>query len=1015
MWTLRPAQLPRCAPTLANPVKRSILRVQHHQVRNAQAAAACLLGAADSNTLTSPQFPAQQEPKRIPFPIIALPHQQTQNAASARTIASEVRLAIQRRDFARGFQLHRNFQASPAPVRQSRLVTTSLVHALLRAGRRFKAAQVAEIALLGSPSSGPSIFGRHRTQDSNTPLKLSATTSEAIILALCPLASSTTPAPPPWRIFLTRDQIGQNAARELEWRRKLANEELDMELKIAAEGEKAFLPDLTSHGYFVRHMVDKSDGIGCRQERALDKSTRRALTFLRVARKAKQRRTSMMFQALVDACLLQGEIIIGTLLFVLLVKEFHASQTIGSGERLLTESDGILRVPSLPSGFEAAADTDPAMLRAVPTGRGWIAPVTMKLSSVAENAEGPGYHPELSPPSTKPKHRPRTPSGIERTLQNLLGIIRFPIAPALIDTGSRSLISHLPAIERYPQASQAKCDIAMSCLVKLVSDGLLHPVSPQLLDVITDYPETNTHSMVGQGAPANQMTYIKPTPVEERTGAIEAVIARSKTTPSQLTKIQFHALLKSAAFGLKSTVKMVEVLDMMEQAGVPTNDDETLALLLRGCIRASDWDAADTVVQRIRVIYEQRETTEKPFREPGQETVITPTFDLRIPLLIYGHKSFDSNGFSPETGKYQFVRSWLSQKQHVAEILPPGPPILLNALLEWMTITGRAHFIAENIDYLLAVAYVDSKSGFKDSLDLAASFGPEFYQRIIKALQVDGGFINLGFAERIWSVAKRAEAHSWAIALQTRSDGRWAETPVGQPWSLGSAHVPLMEFYALGHKMRAVQRPVTWPATRPLNPAKHTKSVWWQEASMLLFGRHEKPKTTQHTAALRAMELHKSIMTSTDDTSKKLYRSWQDANRSRGKRSGDKEATSSDGLNGGCIASLSQPEPVAYQSDIQGILAEPGYSYWTALLSVVSGLKTLVPVFDHPKVPANWPIVKQEGAYLVEIQPFEASNTMSRALLEVITDMKGFGWAVGEVVPMSREEELKRRAKTKEA
>ncbi|KAG8939635.1 hypothetical protein FRC00_013707, partial [Tulasnella sp. 408] len=472
------------------------------------------------------------------------------------------------------------------------------------------------------------------------------------------------------------------------------------------------------------------------------------------------------------------------------------------------------------------------------------------------------------------------------------------------------------------------------------------------------------------------------------------------------------SLLRSAAFGLKSTEKMVEVLDMMEQAGVPTNDDETLAILLRGCILANDWDAAETVVQRIRVVYEQREHAENPFRKLGEGTVMTPTFDPRIPLLIYGHKAFDSNGSGRETPKYQFIRSWLTRKEYVSEILPPGPPVLLNALLEWITTTGRAHVIAENIDYLLAVAYVDSRSGFKDSLDLAASFGAEFYQRIIKALQVDGGFINLGFAERIWSVAKRAEAHSWAMALQNRSDDRGAETPAGQPWSLGSAYVPLMEFYALGHKMRAVQRPATWPATRPLNSANYTTSVWWHEPSMLLFGRHEKPTTTQNTAALRAMELHQSIVSSAGDGSKKLHRSWQDANRSQVRRSGEKESTSSDT---GRVASLFRPEPVAYQSGIHGILDEPGSSYWTALLSVVSGLKTLVPVFDHPKVPASWPIIKEEGAYLVKIQPFEASDSMSRALVQVIKDMKRFGWAVGEVVPISREEEWKRRTKTKEA
>ncbi|KAG8984422.1 hypothetical protein FRB90_005340, partial [Tulasnella sp. 427] len=237
MWTLRPAHFIRCAPTQTNPATRTVLRVQHHQARHAQAAAACLVGAADSNTFSASQYRPRQHSPNTSTPAIAYPYQEPRNTPSSRIVASEIRLAIRNKDFAAAFQLHRNFQASlPSSVHQSRLVTTSLIHSLLRGGRTFKAAQIAEIALLGAPP-GPSIFANHHLPGSSTPLKLSARTSEAIILALCPLASSTTPAPPPWRLFLTPDQIGQNAAKELEWRRKLLNEELDTELKIAAEKE----------------------------------------------------------------------------------------------------------------------------------------------------------------------------------------------------------------------------------------------------------------------------------------------------------------------------------------------------------------------------------------------------------------------------------------------------------------------------------------------------------------------------------------------------------------------------------------------------------------------------------------------------------------------------------------------------------------------------------------------------------------------------------------------------------
>ncbi|KAG8968418.1 hypothetical protein FRB90_010819, partial [Tulasnella sp. 427] len=328
----------------------------------------------------------------------------------------------------------------------------------------------------------------------------------------------------------------------------------------------------------------------------------------------------------------------------------------------------------------------------------------------------------------------------------------------------------------------------------------------------------------------------------------------------------------------------------------------------------------------------------------------------------------------------------------ISQILPSGPPVLVNALLEWLTITGRARLIAENIDYLVAVAYVDSASGFKQNVGLAASFGAEFYERILRALQVDGGFVNLGFAERIWAVAKRAEVHSWNMALEDRVEEVQAEDSSRRPWTLGAASVPLMEFYALGRRMRAVERPATWPATRSLNSAKFATTSWWAQPSKLMFGKSEKPTTTRQTSALRAVELHHLTMSSVDVTASQLQASWQEVKRSQRKASDGRAAPL-----------------VHHESGFQSLLGLPGHSYWTALLSVVSDLRNLVPVFDHPEAPAKWPIVQEEGAYLVKIRPFEVTDSMNQAFLRVVKDMKAFGWVVGEVVPMSREEEAKRR------
>jgi pentatricopeptide repeat protein len=72
---------------------------------------------------------------------------------------------------------------------------------------------------------------------------------------------------------------------------------------------------------------------------SLSQQTRLAILLLRKARSSRHRRTSDMYSRLINACLLQGEIITGTLLFVLLVKDWQVREVVKAArERYVDEA-----------------------------------------------------------------------------------------------------------------------------------------------------------------------------------------------------------------------------------------------------------------------------------------------------------------------------------------------------------------------------------------------------------------------------------------------------------------------------------------------------------------------------------------------------------------------------------------------------------------------------------------------------------------------------------------------------
>lgn len=76
------------------------------------------------------------------------------------------------------------------------------------------------------------------------------------------------------------------------------------------------------------------------QSTRLRLETQLAMNILDTARKSRRRRTKYMYSRLVDACLLQGEIIVATLLFVLLVKDWQLRKAVRPPLSRLEQTEG---------------------------------------------------------------------------------------------------------------------------------------------------------------------------------------------------------------------------------------------------------------------------------------------------------------------------------------------------------------------------------------------------------------------------------------------------------------------------------------------------------------------------------------------------------------------------------------------------------------------------------------------------------------------------------------------------
>ncbi|KAG8843391.1 hypothetical protein FRB96_004058 [Tulasnella sp. 330] len=837
----------------------------------------------------------------------------------SRQAASQIRRAIQHAQTAEALTAHDAIiQASrlrglatcdaDAPA-QGRLVTTTLIHALLRAGRRFKAAQIAETAWLGSVAkSSPSILDGQANISPTKAMRLSYKTSEAIIMSLCP------PPPyladlqqnPPWRLFA--EQIDP-AARQVERKARnvLTSVELQAESSMPFVGERV-LPNHRAHEAHIQNLLREQLGTNNPNVRPnllnddtprLDKATRRALLFLQVLRSSRQRRTGKMFEALVDACLLQGEIVVGTLLFVLLVRDWQARSILQNTQSEKAEIGEAM--------VDTASDWSswPSQKTLLHDSRflGWRRDMTPKAHSLAlrsfavERELGRAGPPMILQEAWR-REQPAGSSGRSFSVRDGRSSYERPFVDEVMagrygldidlhsgsdyipnphsDSSRHILNSIIGAItaswhpsssldhstnENFARLCSASQTISLKQLMYLINDGALIPVPASLLRAIVDLPKI-AHALADQeildrpkisalhafhqyppsrSSDTTNIAARLPTTLRLLSGrAVEMAIARCQTCTVTPSQDDLHALLEASYTVLKSHPHAIQVLEVMEQIGQNIHDSDTAAILIRGALAMGDLGLVRAALKRVTELYEQ-----------GNDA-----FDPRALLLIYGAENWgpgrEENGTAMKL--HQELRAKLTDKR----LIPAGEPALLNAVMQYLLVTGQKRVIGFNLDLLLPFARIGPEYNVPRGLSVAASAGPNFYRNLLKALVGRGDSpVPSSFVERVWRIAKRAELHSWRLEMR-RVHNEYlgvesTQEPRSQAWVLGpEVYTTVMDNYLVDQTRRGQN--LEWRDAFPLNAKELAPRRKWEGYRQLY---------SVPLAALsreRSFELHDSLM-----------------------------------------------------------------------------------------------------------------------------------------------------------
>ncbi|KAG8933341.1 hypothetical protein FRC02_012093 [Tulasnella sp. 418] len=699
---------------------------------------------------------------------------------------------------------------SDIPVQSTiprRLATTAMVHALLRAGKPLKAAQVAEIAWIGREKGGSSIGGG---------MNLSYKTSDAIIAALCQPSSLQPAGLQPWEIFAdvknssqlrtdlhskveSRSEDPDEFAQHVKWMEGIVNKNTSINPRaqslsfFSPRGKKSSSGPTPSSSSNTASTQSSSSPRSSRTRTKLDYSTQRAILFVRVARHARQKRTTHMYKRIIDACLIQGEVIVGTLLFVLLVRDWQARQMIKAAEMELGHHDGVDAGDSGSEGNNLAAQKptldQPISLQTFPTGL---------LSGINhQSAEHIGIH-RVELPYPSPTLIPPILNALNLSISQE---DQNPRRVSIIRTSKRSQVAS-------SRADPVESGEALSHLFHLLRERSLPEVDAHLIRALGDLPEGFPQTInIISPLLADEVfdTHESPMPLTVQSGkgqqkkGIPLQAAAHKVLLSLLAEpyqdppegqppvLSMRAHTELLSFSLRNSLtdslgNARKVLRGIVQAGLEPNEHVGKIILRTATLQRLD-SMGKASLDSIALGLEAK-------KELGEG------IDLRVLLLIYALRARWNPHDVSLLSKLRDLQAEMNKQAEKGQFFW-GHSALLHTLIQYLVSNGHADLVVQNLPLLIP----SLGSRHLNALDVAASYGPSLYIAIFNAI-AKLPRRNTGSAERLWHFMKAAERQSWWLFLKhvyQQRAGLEAETAEvhGWPWLMSvHGYTLMMKIYA---------------------------------------------------------------------------------------------------------------------------------------------------------------------------------------------------------------------------
>ncbi|KDQ14210.1 hypothetical protein BOTBODRAFT_145813 [Botryobasidium botryosum FD-172 SS1] len=761
-------------------------------------------------------------------------------AQFSRTAAHAIRQAMLNGDSRRAYKIlnlvyspssnspsdHKSIFTANSKYPHPRLPLTATIHSLLRAGLTHKASKLAEKAILGSLIPVPNAAKDDIPFTAPGPQILRAKTMEFIIAALCPT-----------KMLGAQEELSRVAA-----------------LRSQINASSSSTPHSTH---------SPAEG----EPQRLDKSTRLALTLLERARQHRYRRTQDMYERVIDACLLQGEIITASLLFVLLVRDWQIRQVLKAAraqakeeeEQRRTMTRHLSQVKYIPrSWWMRRLDWDQekgrlwnAMTRTnieaalcmglhdyellLPFPSDGILRRIVQSMDFRLDERGVVVSRNIEPEGRSHKLRGGLAHESSTALGHLVGLLRERALPLSQLSPLLSAMYNVPAntqhiVELLPSFSSTSERPTRANLRELCRDTLdtlfahlpLHTPNPTLKEPSMlpplDIRSCNTllhYALKYRHSPdlaCNVLEYmrareppVKPNKVTHNILAAGATLLRKNAVADHALRTLLGGHANSEGAGDKDREKMVSLLPPVPEETLPVDESDGAAKLI-------------ALLKEPTPGAEETDVAAPPSTEPTEPTPAPDSYTINI--LI---------------------------KYLVATGNPDAVTVLLPILLPTTASPGR-----------LSASEISKRD------QEAASLGPMLYASLLNALQKAG---HVGYAERVFRLAKRAERASWSLDLnETAENG----TPV-QPWCLPiEAYTSMMLCYAgEAKKGLTVVKPgdrkgfvgATLSSTRPQETTgKHHVYGWaayrWDRGNLVPARRREHWRTRWETARSQGLGLY---------------------------------------------------------------------------------------------------------------------------------------------------------------